>query len=68
MEEQLQNTCDDHDDPYECSDIVVVQMYGEWFGLPVHDGGRSAITIDYCPWCGARLPAGPGSDPEPQEP
>jgi hypothetical protein len=25
-------------------------------GLIVHDGGSSMVTIDYCPWCGTRLP------------
>lgn len=60
LADQLANTCDDHDDPYECPDIVVVQN-NDWFGLPIHDGGRSAITIDFCPWCGSPLPPGPGS-------
>ncbi|WP_414642019.1 DUF6980 family protein [Actinocrinis sp.] len=22
----------------------------------VHDGGASVILIDFCPWCGERLP------------
>jgi hypothetical protein len=24
--------------------------------LIAHDGGTSSITIDFCPWCGQRLP------------
>ncbi|MGN9756752.1 DUF6980 family protein [Streptomyces sp. SD31] len=27
------------------------------YGLILHDGGTSSITIDFCPWCGRRLPA-----------
>ena len=29
--------------------------YGE-YGIPVHDGGTSMIAIEYCPWCGEKLP------------
>lgn len=25
------------------------------YGIPIHDGGQSVITIKYCPWCGATL-------------
>ena len=49
--------CAEHDDPFECPDVVVI--FGARFqeyGLIVHDGGRSFIEIGYCPWCGSRLP------------
>jgi Domain of unknown function (DUF6980) len=26
------------------------------YGIIIHDGGSSHIVINYCPWCGARLP------------
>ena len=26
------------------------------YGIPVHDGGTSMIVIEYCPWCGKKLP------------
>ena len=26
------------------------------FGIPVLDGGTSYIAIQFCPWCGHRLP------------
>jgi len=26
------------------------------YGLIVHDGGSSSITIEFCPWCGTQLP------------
>ena len=26
------------------------------YGISVCDGGSSVITINYCPWCGKRLP------------
>ncbi|HTF81366.1 MAG TPA: hypothetical protein VL947_06570 [Cytophagales bacterium] len=25
------------------------------YGLPIHDGGTSYISIQYCPWCGKLL-------------
>ena len=56
MHEQLAGDCTDHADRFECPDAVVVAMQAGAIGLPVHDGGRSAILIDYCPWCGSRLP------------
>ena len=27
------------------------------YGVPVHDGGQSHIQINFCPWCGAKLPS-----------
>jgi hypothetical protein len=27
------------------------------YGIRVLDGGTSSVTIDYCPWCGTRLPS-----------
>ncbi|RZU40289.1 DUF6980 family protein [Edaphobacter modestus] len=26
------------------------------YGIPVLDGGSSYITLEFCPWCGAKLP------------
>ncbi len=39
------------------SDIIV--KYNEIFdeyGIPIYDGGASVVQIDYCPWCGHKLP------------
>lgn len=57
MEDQVTLQCDDHPDPFDCPDRVVV--YSDRFdeyGLIVHDGGSSSITILFCPWCGTELP------------
>jgi hypothetical protein len=29
--------------------------YNEYL-IPVHDGGSSGIVINFCPWCGTKLP------------
>lgn len=57
MASALAFDCDQHADPFECPDSLVV--YNEVFdeiGLIVHDGGPSKVNIDFCPWCGTRLP------------
>lgn len=56
MRRQLTFTCTDHVDLSDCPDSLIVhsQKSGE-FGIRVHDGGTSSISIHYCPWCGARL-------------
>lgn len=57
MKAALQNVCDEHEEnAFACPDMVV--SYSPAFreyGLIIHDGGPSSITIAYCPWCGADL-------------
>jgi hypothetical protein len=56
MAEQVAFRCPDHADQFECPDALVAysERSGE-FGLIIHDGGSSLITINFCPWCGAKL-------------
>jgi len=35
--------------------VVYIPKFRE-YGLPILDGGTSFIAIQFCPWCGARLP------------
>ncbi len=46
--------CDEHPNPFDCPDVVVMK-FGDEYGLPVRDGGTSYITIENCPWCGKHL-------------
>jgi hypothetical protein len=49
--------CDIHDDPFDCPDnIVFYNLQFDEYGIIIHDGGHSYITIGYCPWCGKELP------------
>lgn len=49
-------TCHVHDDPWDCSDYLIVYFKEEdRYGLPLRDGGTSYITINNCPWCGVKL-------------
>jgi hypothetical protein len=49
--------CAQHEDPFACNDQLIV--YNEIFdeiGILVHDGGPSYVLMQFCPWCGTRLP------------
>ena len=48
--------CEDHRDIWDCPDcLVYLNNKTESYGLIIHDGGQSYITIKYCPWCGKPL-------------
>ena len=57
MAKSIQLDCDKHNDPHECPDVLIsyIPKFDE-YGLIVHDGGRSHIQINYCPWCSKKLP------------
>jgi hypothetical protein len=35
--------------------IVFIRKFDE-YGLKIWDGGSSSVTLDFCPWCGEKLP------------
>jgi len=35
--------------------ILYISKFNE-YGIPVLDGGSSYITLEFCPWCGTKLP------------
>ena len=37
------------------SPIVYTEKFDE-YGLKIKDGGSSSILIEFCPWCGEKLP------------
>ncbi|MFB9863028.1 DUF6980 family protein [Rufibacter immobilis] len=41
----------DHDN----LDAVIHKWSNGTYGIPIHDGGTSVITINFCPWCGTNL-------------
>ena len=56
MDFDLRQTCRMHRDPLDCADhLVYYAPHLKEYGLIVHDGGQSIVTIHYCPWCGADL-------------
>lgn len=49
--------CDQHADPFECADsLIVYNEVMDEYGLIIHDGTASYVLIDRCPWCGTSLP------------
>lgn len=50
------NHCEIHDDPFDCPDrLVCYNEKARQFGLIIHDGGKSYVGINHCPWCGKAL-------------
>ena len=48
-------SCNKHNSIYECPDVLISIQKNKTYGLIIHDGGLSQITILYCPWCGTHL-------------
>ena len=60
MRSNAENTCDLHTERSDCPDALVdFWPEGQAYGLMIHDGGTSVVTIAYCPWCGKKLPEQP---------
>ena len=56
IKKKVEFKCEEHPDPFECADSVI--YYSEKldvYGLIIHDGGNSFITIEHCPFCGKNL-------------
>ncbi|WP_083321008.1 DUF6980 family protein [Hymenobacter glacialis] len=57
MVSQVTHSCETHPDPFHCPDTLVHQSVNNGtYGLIIHDGGSSFISISFCPWCGSKLP------------
>lgn len=58
MQADLERVCAQHADRFDCPDALVDRATDGRYGLIVHDGGSSSVTILVCPWCGSELHAG----------
>ncbi|GIN39304.1 MULTISPECIES: DUF6980 family protein [Heyndrickxia] len=48
--------CKIHENYFECPDkIIIFDRKNKEYGLIIHDGGTSSISISFCPWCGSNL-------------
>jgi hypothetical protein len=56
MENQVNHICEQHADAFDCPDNLIDynQKFDE-YGIIIHDGGSSSLTISFCPWCGTKL-------------
>ena len=57
MEEKVSYKCIQHTNIFDCPDnlIYYTETFNE-YGIIIHNGGQSYICIEYCPWCGTKLP------------
>ncbi|MCA1197527.1 hypothetical protein K9B35_06085 [Sphingomonas sp. R647] len=63
MRENVENVCDQHADRHDCPDCPIdFWPQSGLYGIMIHDGGSSMITIAYCPWCGIKLPEQSAAD------
>ena len=57
MKAALEFDCDQHADPFDCPDTVIVYHEPfEEYGVPIRDGGASYLRLSHCPFCGSKLP------------
>ncbi|WP_411079714.1 DUF6980 family protein [Streptomyces sp. cmx-18-6] len=57
MTSRVNARCEEHADAFDCPDTLIdYSAKLQEYGLIIHDGGTSTIRIDFCPWCGRRLP------------
>ena len=57
MRSHIEYRCDFHKDIYDCPDsILKFSVKYDEYGIIIHDGGTSSITILFCPFCGQKLP------------
>lgn len=56
MDIQVNHTCEVHKDLFDCPDhLISYSDKRESYGLIIHDGGASHISIAFCPWCGVQV-------------
>jgi len=56
MNMKISMNCSEHD-KFSCPDTPIYydEVFDE-YGLIVFDGGESYILMEFCPWCGKKLP------------
>ncbi|HQU82415.1 MAG TPA: hypothetical protein PKY59_04785 [Pyrinomonadaceae bacterium] len=57
MKTRTEFVCEKHESPFDCADSLIYysKRFNE-YGLIIHDSGSSFIKIDFCPFCGKKLP------------
>jgi len=56
MTEAVNHRCDQHPDPFDCPDnLIHFYENPRKYGIIIHEGGSSMLTIYFCPWCGTKL-------------
>ena len=51
MAEAVGSVCKEHPDRFDCPDALLdFNPRMQEYGIIIHDGGSSVVTIGYCPW------------------
>ena len=57
MADAVDYRCGQHPDPFECPDcLIYYEARFDEYGMIIHDGGSSYTLIEFCPFCGMKLP------------
>jgi hypothetical protein len=57
MREQMELCRNSQPNPLDSPDVFLVYVPTlDEYGIPVRDGTRTIRLIQFCPWCGTRLP------------
>ncbi len=49
--------CMEHNNVNECPDVLIkYNSKFDEYGLKINDGGSSVLLINFCPFCGLKLP------------
>jgi hypothetical protein len=57
MKAAVDYRCEQHPNPFDCPDsLIYYEPRFDEYGIIVHDGGDSYTSIDFCPFCGTKLP------------
>lgn len=52
MRFDLEQKCSQHQSRWDCPDNLIHRWDDGTYAIIVHDGGCSAVVINYCPFCG----------------
>lgn len=57
MTGQVGHGCGKGEGSFACPDaLIYYDLKFDEYGIIVHDGGESYVTIEFCPFCGSKLP------------
>ena len=58
MQYHAESTCDLHPDRFDCPDCMIhrSERDGSYGLIILNEAGGGVISINYCPWCGTKLP------------
>lgn len=64
MRDNVEKTCPDHPDRYDCADCLIDYWpISQTYGIMIrNEAGGGMIVIQFCPWCGIKLPEEIGSE------